>query len=140
MSQFPCSSRAHVAGSRAHFSGFRGARSVISDECPSSCAHFCCRCRFIPDTPLGQPPHIYCTCAASLLSELEFVVPVHRIYLQLTLGQNVLCLCSDSEQPSSAHNRCTGCSESSRPAPAREELSQNPESQNCIHTNNHALS
>ena len=84
---------------------------AIVDECLSSCAHCFCRCRFIPDTPLGQPPHIDCTCAANLLSELEFVVPVHRIYLQLTLGQNVLCLCSDSEQPSSAHNRCTGCSD-----------------------------
>ena len=45
---------------------------------------------------------MYCTCAANLLSELEFGVPVHRIDIQLTLGHNVLCLCSDSEQPDSA--------------------------------------
>ena len=66
-----------------------------NSECLSSRAHLCCRCRFIPDTPLGQPPphllhlcsesalgaRIRCACASNLPSAYpgpECVVPVQR--------------------------------------------------------------
>ena len=55
-----------------------GAGPPIFDECFSSRAHFCCRCRFIPDTPLGQPP--------------IFISPVQRICSRSSISW---CLCNE---------------------------------------------
>ena len=62
------------------------------DECLSSRAHFCCRCTFIPDTPLGQPP--------------TSIAPVQRI---CSRSSNSLCLCIESTFSLPWARMCCAC-------------------------------